>query len=1060
MLPRIARIALAMGVLILVVGLRGRLPLSPAASAQPTLILPANRALVGAAGRVEPRAAGPGAELAVLLELERPPLAVAGPALNEGERRAYLEQLAAEQDELARQVEAMGGRVLARFTQASSGLAVAVDAASVAGLRALPGVRAMLPVSDYPADQTSSPAPGTLAELSALIGADEVRRRGNDGAGIEIAIVDSGLDYTHATLGGSGNPADYERAACGAVGLRPGQPGCNPPAIPPADLFPNAKVRGGYDYLGDLWPNPDPRCTSGGPCLQPDANPIDLHGHGTHVGAIAAGLPSAPGADDSGVAPGANLWAFKACNGATALCQGTALLLAIDHALDLDGSDRGACAPPTACRSYDPADIINLSLSYSYGQPEDALTLFANVAGYYGSLVVASAGNDGDKPYIVGSPATAAASLAVAESMFPTAPLSTTVVVSAEPAPATVELMARDASRGPRIADNAMKPDLAAPGALLAAQAGTGTGLSAFGGSSGAAPVVSGVAALIIQELEQFGVLDSAPGLADVPGFPLSLAPLVKAVLMNGARGDLGSPLGGLAPLTLQGAGRVNALASFTGRTLAWDASEPIRVLAADPELATCSYDPYRDLLNYLFFRIPPPCAAVYPFGDALYNAWNAQAGSVSFGYQPASSPQVLQRQVAILNYSRSPRSYTLGTSLRFADDEARGVALAVSPAALELAPQSAALVTLTLTIDPAGLRDWTLNGGELGNRGSATCPSPAPEFECPSLTLFEVDGALLIDGGLNNRVSLPVHVLPRKAAEVVVSRTLPDQVLLVSRAPVTAGTVESFALVDVSPNKCDTRDGRCSDVDYVPGSRPGYGQSPVDISEVGLRSYSVPGLNAALGLPPALDGALADEVVEFAITVFDKPYRASPNFPAQFEVHLDSDRDGTTDVVVYNADAGAGQDGRNAVFVRDVNSADGTRPTMTYFFTVADFNTQTWVLPVPAAAVGLRSDQPFNFFVLALDAYFRTSAGSEPWDCSPGPGAAGGCGASTHTMQTGALRFRPALATLTVPAAGRAALFFSEDAGGISGSPAQIGLLLLFPDALPGQGSASVRLR
>lgn len=1076
-------------------------PAAPRAAtlAQGGLELPAYRELVQRAANASwtngPSSA-PGARLAVLVELELPPLALAAHGWDHEQRVAYSAQVAAAQDAAAAEVERVGGTVLARFSHASSGLAVAIDAGDAPALAQLPGVSAVLQVSDYVADQTDQPvSAASLAELAALIGSDQVLARGNDGSGIDIALVDSGIDYTHIKLGGSGDPADYRLAACGDPALTPGTPDC--PAGQPAlaGLFPNSKVRGGYDFVGDVWPAPDPRCDTEQICAVPDNNPIDLSGHGTHVADIVAGLPTTPGGTDGGVAPGANLWAFKACNGAEKLCDGVALLSAIDAALDLDGSDRGRCTPGVdpGCREYDPADVINLSLSFSYGQPEDPLGLFVNIASFYGSLVVAAAGNDGDKPYIVGAPAAADGALAVGESSFPppAAPeapvlelpvpiqaviekdllpppissttndsITATVGITATLPQAIGERMAADASRGPRIADSGIKPDLAAPGAVLSALAGSGSELAPFGGSSGSAPVVAGVAALIIQELEQRGLIDPSPGLG--VGDPrISLAPLVKAVLMNNAFSELQVQDGSLAPITLQGAGRVSAIDAFLGRTIAWDASEMIQLLAENPALQSCSIQPYIDLLVYLFFKVPPPCAAEYPSGNELYRAWNAQSASLSFGYQPTTGPQELSRQVVVHNYSRLPRSYSLSAGLRFAEDVGRGVELSVTPDSLTLPGGGLQVVTLTLTISPTLLPDWTLNGGELGNSGSASCVSPTPELDCPSLTLFEVDGALLIDGGTNNRISLPIHVLPRKVADASVSQILADRVLLGNQSTLKDASVEAFALTEISPNKCDTRDGLCSDVEYIVGVTPSYGQSPVDIGYVGVRSYSVPGLNAEFGLPAAPAGALADELIEFAVTVYDRPYRASPNFPAQFEVHIDGDRDGVTDYVVFNADLGAGSgdspDGRNAVFVRDVNPADGTQPTRPYLFTAADFNTQSWVLPVPAAAVGLRSDQPFSWYVLAFDAYFREDEGAEPWDCSPGPPSA--CGASAHQTQTGALRFRPAELSFTVPAGGDAALLFSEDPGGAAGSPSQIGLLLLYRDALPGRGAAGVLL-
>jgi hypothetical protein len=41
------------------------------------------------------------------------------------------------------------------------------------------------------------------------IGAADVQADGFDGSGVSVAVLDSGVDYYHAALGGSGNPADY-----------------------------------------------------------------------------------------------------------------------------------------------------------------------------------------------------------------------------------------------------------------------------------------------------------------------------------------------------------------------------------------------------------------------------------------------------------------------------------------------------------------------------------------------------------------------------------------------------------------------------------------------------------------------------------------------------------------------------------------------------------------------------------------------------------------------------------------------------------------------------------
>ena len=46
-----------------------------------------------------------------------------------------------------------------------------------------------------------------LDETVPYIGATAVQNQGYDGTGIKVAVIDSGIDYLHANLGGSGDPA-------------------------------------------------------------------------------------------------------------------------------------------------------------------------------------------------------------------------------------------------------------------------------------------------------------------------------------------------------------------------------------------------------------------------------------------------------------------------------------------------------------------------------------------------------------------------------------------------------------------------------------------------------------------------------------------------------------------------------------------------------------------------------------------------------------------------------------------------------------------------------------
>ena len=1157
-------------IVLVLLGSLGGLRAPQATAEQPVRLPPGHELVAQAPDRPWSQTPGlyPRGRVSAIVYTDRPPLALVGKNWNQQQRRTYIAQLQADQDLLVRQIEGLGGRIVGRLAHVVSGLAVQIDASQLAGVRALGGVVAARPISNYRLDSS---------EAAAWVGARAAQQRLSlTGRGINVAVIDTGVDYTHSKLGGPGTPEAYARAYCGSSDAvpDPDDPTCR--AFDQADTsgaFPNAVVRGGFDWLGEQWPTGDP--TS-------DPNPIDRQGHGTHVADLIAGRLSQPGANDAGVAPEASIWAYKACSARTGDCHGLSLLMAIDDAMDLDDSDYGTCqvGVDPGCRDYDPADIINLSIGAAYGQPEDDLSLFVNMASYYGSLVVAAAGNSGDRPYSVASPSTADAALSVAESGLPSqrlyrisagglsvaglhqpwsTPISTTIsgtlqygdgaggnLLGCEPfapdslagaaalldrgscpvsqkaanaaaAGAVLVIVADNqfantppgflygggdvtvptlsvtqhdgerlktavgstagvgpdqtislgsdivstSARGPRIADGAIKPDIAAPGTDLSAQVGSGSGQTSFGGTSGAAPIVSGVAALLIERLQQRGLLDREPGLAQQG--TVSLAPLIKTVLMNSAQPVMtigGSAEEGgsgfLAPVTLQGAGRVDALAAVSAGTLAWDISDLYGYLT-DPEAdPPCRIDrsghPVERIVRFVVEGIPPECAQ-YPYGNRFFNAWNRQTGSLSFGYQAVADQRTLTRKVAVLNISGERRSYEVRAGLRYANDQQRGVSIEVSPERLDLVPGGAALVDVTLRIDAGQLRDWSLSAGSAGGSGTNIfCDNPNPQSGCPTLSLFEYDGFVTIDGGPDNQARLPWQVLPRRAARTAVTRSDDGQVLFSNPALVKSGDVDIFALIDVSPNQCDLydREGRCITYDYEPGMAPGIDSSPIDLKEIGVRSKVVPGLNASLDLPEQPYGAIPDELVQFAVTVYDGPYRSSHNQLVEFNVAIDSDSDGQDDYVIFNGDLNRdGSDGRSAVFVVDVNPADGSHPTRPYFFTITDINTQNWILPVPAAAVGLQSTRPFQFRVFAFDSYY----GGKLWDCAPQS-----C-FDRYSYQTGLPRQQAITTALNVPEQGESWLSYRSPDSGAAASPSQQGLLFLYRDAEVGRGSEHLRL-
>ena len=313
-------------------------------------------------------------------------------ALTADEKRAVEDRVAAEHQGVEPEIAGRGGRVLKRFRHALNGIKIEIDRNQVAALAALPGVVEVLPVLKHrPNNAVSVP----------FIGAPVVWQGtpGFRGEGVKIAIIDTGIDYTHANFGGPGTVAAFQAAA--AAGTQPADPALFGPNAP--------KVKGGTDLVGDSY-NADPNSLAYQPIPHPDPNPLDCEGHGSHVAGTAAGF--GVGADGAtyagpydsqayqqafkvgpGVAPKADLYAVRVfgCTGSTDV-----VTEAIDWAVQND------------------MDVINMSLGADFGTAKSADSLAAQNAAKAGIIVVASAGNGGPAPYITGSPASGKGVISVA----------------------------------------------------------------------------------------------------------------------------------------------------------------------------------------------------------------------------------------------------------------------------------------------------------------------------------------------------------------------------------------------------------------------------------------------------------------------------------------------------------------------------------------------------------------------------------------------------------------------------------------------------------------------
>jgi hypothetical protein len=167
---------------------------------------------------------------------------------------------------------------------------------------------------------------------------------------------------------------------------------------------------------------------------------------------------------------------------------------------------------------------------------------------------------------------------------------------------------------------------------------------------------------------------------------------------------------------------------------------------------------------------------------------------------------------------------------------------------------------------------------------------------------------------------------------------------------------------------------------------------------------------------------------IQFAINTYGA--RAHPNYPAEFDVYLDTNMDGLNEFVIYNFENGGfGASGQNVVVVYDLTTDVGT----VYYYSDADLNSSNIIMTAPLSVLGLTPDTQFNVSVYAYDNYFTGNL----TDSITG-----------MTYTAGAPRYYADNIAPVVPMGGSTTLNISALPGGDTASPSQLGLLLMYRDA------------
>ena len=907
-------------------------------------------------------------------------------ALN-GHRAALL----AQQDSLMSQLSGMGAQELGRVHVAHNAVAVRVDASSLDSISKLSGVLKVRPVIHYALD---------LSETVPYVGGKAVQDSGRTGAGVKVAVLDSGIDYTHKNLGGAGTAAAYA-AAYGAGNADPKNTTLD-------GLFPTAKVVAGFDFVGETWTP-----TSGTRTEDPD--PIDFEGHGTHVADIIAGND---GGTHRGMAPGAKLVAVKVCSAVSSSCNGVALLKGMDYAIDPNGDGD----------TSDAVDVINMSLGSSYGQIEDDLTQAASNAVKLGVVVVVSAGNSADRPYITGSPSTGLGVISVAQTQVPSAvaialkvnspagiarTISNTatvdfgpitggftgdVVLASSTAGATnnlacVALPAGSLAGKVVLIDRgscavSIKVDFAAKagatGVLIANNAGGDPPTFSFGGPTPFTPAQT----LVITQADGALIKANIAGPVNVTVSPSVATALVGSIVASSSRGPAYSTQHIKPEIGAPGASLSAEAGTGTEQTVFGGTSGAAPMVAGAVALLVEAF-PNRSpdrikamLMNSAETNVFTTKTAAVPqlapitrigAGELRVNkaialtslAWNRaqKSASLSFGaLEVDRSITTYDQRLRVENHSDSSKTFTVTPSFRYAADEASGAVKMVIDTEVEVPAHGYKNLDVRLLIDPDKLPRWPDFGPAISGNGAAL---NGPEY----------DGYVTLTAGAE-RLSVPWHVLPRRAAATEVqwlTKRGPNLSIYVNNVGHEDGLFDLFSLTGTSPK--------------LPRSelpKPGDNFAVIDLRAVGVRY-----------LPAAVFGA---DYLEFAINTHGR--RAHPNYPAEFDVTIDTNGDGVNDYVVFNAESGGfALTGQNVVFVGKLKpdgSADGAATAV--FFGDADLNSANMIFTVPMytgsaavppGSVRVAPGATIKFSVRAFDNYFTGAETDAIVDMLFTPGAA-----------------------------------------------------------------------
>ena len=916
--------------------------------------------------QVLPAMIDPARQVDVMVEMSDQPVAgMVGDARDSGatvstsQKDARRGEIQTHQQPVVAAVRQAGGVVVGELQDAYAGVHVKVRSAALTTLAAVPGVTAIHLVPTYKPSLTHSVP---------YIGAPQAwTSTGETGAGVKIAVIDTGVDFYHADFGGSGNPADY------TYGL------AHDTTVPALNAnktvaFPSAKIPVGYDFVGDAY---DAAATAGSPATipQPDPNPLDCDSHGTHTASTAAGVgvlsngKTYSGPYNSsiyatkdfrigpGVAPKATLFIYKVfgCTGSTDV-----VVEAINRAVE------------------DGADVISMSLGSDFGTSDTPDAVAANNAARAGVVVVASSGNEGPSGYMTGTPASASRAISVAgvdsNATFPGATIHlganaiSAIDANSGPLPVTGTLHVLTAADGSISLGCDASEYAGVAGQIVVTQRGTcdRVARAKFGQAAGAAAVImvnngaglppfegpiTGVTIPFIGTQDTDGaallaannttVTIDSPGALPNPTYKQiadfsswgprygdsALKPEITAPAVSVVAAGMGTGNDVLVDSgTSMSAPHVAGVAALViGVHPSWSVNEVKAAImsTADATSATIvGYDPRGAGSGVVQAQRATVTAAVALTRDGL--------DTLSFDYRALDSSFRATKSFTIKNESNRAITYKLGAA--FVGDPA-GASVAVSPSRVTVSPHDSTDVSVTLSM-------------------SASAVAALP----PADTFAGVGpGALLTVEGL-------VTATPTSGGSGVFPLHVPFLFVPRGTSDVTLGSLSSYELGRGMANASVTLRNRgihdgTADV-YA------WGLSARD-TVAGISSIRAVGVQSQPGSVCDVSISNKDRCLIFAINGWHQWSNASA---AEFDISIDTNRDGTPDFLVVSLDLGLLETGSfNGITASFTFDAAGN--LIDVFLADAPLNGSVIELPALASDLGLKSSSAaFSYSIVGFD--------------------------------------------------------------------------------------------